>query len=123
MRALLAAALLALTTTTLHAQEIETGTGVLCDTADQVRDFFAAYHDGDDVGAKLQQVNDHYTPNACAFVSVAYIQGTELATLTVEAGRLHIVEILVVGAQIGGQWLSVTPAPQVTAVLEKLEGA
>lgn len=105
-------------TLTVHAQEVQIGTGILCDTKAQAEQFVAFVNELKDNDAALQQVNDEAKQaNACAVATVAYIVLGEAGTVQSKDGLLSIVSILVVGAPVNGRWQQVQPAPQFTLLI------
>lgn len=77
------------------AQEIELGTGLICDTSNQV-ERVAMLLDGDPENA-VGAVNAEDNSTACAIASIAYVRGREAETVRNKAGTYQIVKILVVG--------------------------
>jgi hypothetical protein len=101
-----------------HAQQIQVGTGVLCDTKAQAEHFVAFFNESKSNDAALQQVNDEANQtNACAIDTVAYVVVEEVGKVQSKDGLLSIVSILVVGAHVNGSWIQVQPVPQFTLLL------
>jgi len=79
-----------------RAHKIEVGTGIFCDTQQQVERFVALF-DGD-TRAAMNAVNaEANDPTACIAGTVAFIRGPEFVTVRNTSGAYHIVRILVVG--------------------------
>jgi hypothetical protein len=78
------------------AQEIETGTGLICDTEAQVARYLELY-DGD-VHAAVTAVNvEAADTTACGVATVAYMRVEDKARVDNKNGSHQITEILVVG--------------------------
>jgi hypothetical protein len=76
--------------------EIETGSGVICDTREQAQ--HVALLLDDDAQAAIGTVNaEAHNATACALATVAYVRGAKAATARSKAGTFEIVEVLVVG--------------------------
>lgn len=93
-------------------QEVQQGTGLVCDTKEQVIQYARAY--AGDVQKALAVVNAN-DPNACAIVTIAFIRGSEVAKMQDTLGTILIVEVMVVGAQLNGEWRKTRPTPQFIA--------
>jgi hypothetical protein len=80
------------------AHEIETGSGVICDTREQAQRL--AFLLEDDAQAAIRTVNaEADDANACALATVAYVRGAKAGTARSKAGTFEIVEVLVVGVE------------------------
>jgi len=101
-----------------RAHEIETGTGVVCDTRGQAERLAVLLEQ--DAQAAVMAVNaEARDPSACAIASVAYVRGAKAGTARSKAGTFEIVEILVVGV---GTKAGMRPAnPAVYFTLFKVE--
>jgi len=78
------------------AHDIETGTGVICDTREQAQRLAALLEE--DAQAAIRTVNaEAHDPTACALATVAYVRGAKAGTASSKAGTFEIVEVLVVG--------------------------
>jgi hypothetical protein len=94
--ALCVAALLSMSSIPSRAQTIEVGTGVFCDTQQQMERYVAVL-DGD-MRTALNIVNaEENDPNACVFGTIAFIRSTETATARTRSATYQIVKVLVVG--------------------------
>jgi hypothetical protein len=92
-----------------QAHEIEYGTGLVCDTRQQAEQL-VAHLDGD-VGVALSAVNaGEHNPNACGVIAVAFVRGSELATVRSKDATFRILRILVVGVGTPTGFKSVVPA-------------
>jgi hypothetical protein len=92
------ALLLLLLAAPVGAHEIETGSGVICDTREQAQRLaFLLDHDAQ---AAIRTVNaEAHDVNACALATVAYVRGAKAGTARSKAGTFEIVEVLVVGVE------------------------
>jgi hypothetical protein len=80
------------------AHEIETGSGVICDTREQAQRLALLLDD--DAQAAIRTVNaESHDANACALATVAYVRGAKAGTARSKAGTFEIVEVLVVGVE------------------------
>jgi hypothetical protein len=80
------------------AHEIETGSGVICDTREQAQRLALLLDD--DAQAAIRTVNAEVRDaNACALATVAYVRGAKAGTARSKAGTFEIVEVLVVGVE------------------------
>jgi|SRR5215471_4428548 len=62
-----------------HAQEIEVGSSLICDTEEQAERFIALYNG--DKRATITAVNaEMHDPTACGLATTAYVRGPQLAT-------------------------------------------
>jgi hypothetical protein len=79
-----------------RADEIETSTGVICNTQQQM-ERFVALNDADPQSA-IRAVNDEvHDPTACAVASLAFVRGGNPVTVRKKDATFQIVPILVVG--------------------------
>jgi hypothetical protein len=93
MHAVLLSALLCFSA---RAQEVEVGTGIVCDTQKQM-DRFVVLFDGDAKAAVKAVNTEAGDPNACVFGTIAYIRGPDIATARTQNATFQIVQVLVVG--------------------------
>ena len=94
--ALLALPLLMLLDLPARADEVQVGTGPVCDTQQQA-ERFAALYDGDAQTA-ISTVNaEVHDETACGIVTMAYMPGPPLATARHWNLTFQIVQVLVVG--------------------------
>jgi hypothetical protein len=108
--ALLVLPLLAFLGSPAQAQEVEVGTGLVCDTQEQVERFIALY-DGDALSTAKSVNAAEHNPTACAVSTMAYVRGRQLATARNKDTAFQIVPILVLGVVTEAGVESVTPAP------------
>jgi hypothetical protein len=82
--------------TPAQATKLEVGSGVFCDTQQQMERFVALL-DGDQ-GAAIKAVNaEEHNPTACGTATIAYVRGPQIATARTKAGTFNIVRVLVIG--------------------------
>ena len=106
---LLALPLLTFLGSPAQAQEVEVGTGLVCDTQEQVERFIALY-DGD-AQSTVNSVNAaEHNPTACGVTTMAYVRGRQLATARSKDTAFQIVPILVLGVVTEAGVESVTPS-------------
>jgi hypothetical protein len=80
------------------AHEIETGSGVICDTPEQAQRLALLLDD--DAQAAIGTVNaEAHDATACALATVAYVRGAKAGTARSKVGTFEIVEVLVVGVE------------------------
>jgi hypothetical protein len=95
--------------------EAEIGTGLVCDTQEQVELFISLY-DGDPQDA-VKKVNDaERNPTACAVATMAYVRGRTLATAHHNDSAFQIIPILVLGLITESGVESVTPGAFFSAI-------
>jgi len=92
----------------LEAHEIETGSGVICDTREQAQRLAVLIDD--DAQAAIRTVNAEAHNAACALATVAYVRGAKAGTARSKAGTFEIVEVLVVGVGTGRGLQQASPA-------------
>jgi hypothetical protein len=103
------------TTAPQGSREAEIGTGLVCDTQEQVERFISLY-DGDTAGT-VEKVNDaEGNPTACGVATMAYVRGRTLGTARHKDTAFHIVPILVLGVVTESGVASVTPAEFFSAI-------
>lgn len=119
MRYIFMAVLIALFATSVRAQDVVLGAGVVCDTPAQLEQLYA---DKGDIEARLKLVNGNIRPLPCAFVHVAFVKGEEIKKLTIDEGFVHVTRVTVVGYHNGTGWVKIEMAEQYIAILEKAEG-
>jgi hypothetical protein len=82
----------------VRAHEIETGSGVICDTREQAQRLALLLDE--DAQAAIRTVNaEAHGATACALATVAYVRGAKAGTTRSKAGAFEIVEVLVVGVE------------------------
>jgi hypothetical protein len=103
------------------SREAEIGTGLVCDTQEQV-ERFVSFYDGDIPGA-VKKVNDaEGNPTACGVATMAYLRGRTLGTARHKDSVFHIIPILVLGVVTESGVESVTPSAFFSAIeIEEIE--
>jgi hypothetical protein len=92
-----------------QADEIETSTGVICNTQRQI-ERFVALNDADPQSA-IRAVNaEEQDPTACAVASLAFVRGGRPVTVRKKDATFQIVPILVVGVVTPDGVRGVVPA-------------
>jgi hypothetical protein len=81
-----------------QAHDIETGTGVICDTREQAQRVATLLDEDAQVAIRTVNAEQH-DPTACAVATVAYVRGAKAGTARSKAGTFEIVEVLVVGVE------------------------
>jgi plastocyanin len=99
------------TTKALNSKTLDTeyDTGVICDTQKQA-ERLAMLLDGNEHTAIAMVNAEEHDPRACAVETVAFVRGASLATARSSADTFAVVEILVVGVDLGSGFQSVAPA-------------
>jgi hypothetical protein len=91
------------------ALDTEYDTGVICATQKQAERLAMLLED--DERTAIARVNaEERDPSACAVESVAFVRGASLATARSGADTFAVVEILVVGVDLGNGFQSVAPS-------------
>jgi hypothetical protein len=93
-----------------HAQEVEVGASLVCDTQEQAERFVALY-DGDAQSTAGRVNSAEHDPTACAVSTMAYVRGPQLARVRNKDATFQIVRILVLGVVTETGVEPVTPAP------------
>lgn len=105
-----------------RAHEVETGTGVICDTREQAQRLALILDE--DAQAAIRTVNSEARdPTACALATVAYVRGAKAGTTRSKAGTFEIVEVLVVGVDTRRGLRSASPAVNFTLFKIEERGA
>jgi len=90
-----------------RAHDIEYDTGAICDTQNQAQRLAMLL---DDDAHAIAMVNaEAGNPSACAVETVAFVRGASLATVRSKAEAFAVIEILVVGVDLGSGLSSVAP--------------
>jgi hypothetical protein len=100
------------------AQEVSQGTGVLCDTKQQIERFVSLEANS----VALQTINADEQKTVCAVVEVQYVRGISLGKLRNTKGTFEAAEILILAANSGG-WHRIPPEIQYTIFAVVEEGA
>jgi hypothetical protein len=91
-----------------YADDVQVGTGLVCDTQQQA-ERFAALYDGDTAIA-IRTVNaEEDDPTACGLVTMAYMAGPPLSIARTKDLTFHIIEVLVIGVPAENGIRSVEP--------------
>ena len=91
------------------AHKIEVGSGVFCDTQQQIERFVALF-DGNAETAMNAVNAEENDPTACIAGTIAYIRGPEVTTATSKTATFQIVRVLVVGILTEAGFRSAVPA-------------
>jgi hypothetical protein len=88
------------------AQEAHDGTGLVCDTAEQVEQFLALSKTENDLSAVIEAVNTAAgNPQACGLAKIRFVAEEEVQ----QTGTFKILRVLVVGFNDGEKWFAVEP--------------
>jgi hypothetical protein len=103
----------------LESDQVHVGTGVICDTQDEVTSFVRLMGEHDPGGA-LETVNrQSAAPMACGMATIAFRTGKSLGEVHTDKGAFNILEIEVVAGSVDGNWQVVPNRTQYTAVAVK----
>lgn len=117
-----------------HGQDVEVGTGLICNTAAQIEEYVVAAGEAKSqmgnapareiIAAALAAVNAKHQdePNACGAGSIAYMRGKTVKVIDTPSGPREIAEIIVVGAASSQGVRSLPPTKQFTMFKPKGEG-
>ena len=101
-----------------HAQEVQTGPVMICDTQKQVERFVSLF-DGN-TQTTISAVNaEQKDPNACAIANIAYLRGPQVGMARTRADAFSLVPIIVIGVNTPAGMKSVKPAPFFTLIKVK----
>jgi hypothetical protein len=99
-----------------NSDRIHVGSGVICDTQDEVTSFVRLMSESDASGA-MQRVNrEAATPMACGMATVAFRTGKHIGEVHTDKGTYNIMEIEIVAGSVNGNWQMVPRRTQYTAV-------
>ena len=99
-----------------NSEKVHVGSGVICDTQDEVTSFVRLMSESDPSGA-LQRVNrEASTPMACGMATVAFRAGKHLGEVHTDKGTYNIMEIEIVAGSVNGSWQMVPQRTQYTAI-------
>lgn len=98
------------------AQTPEIGSGIVCDTADQVREVGSLFEkQGND--AAIQAVNQKAGGPACGVLTISFVRGVNQGSITVANREYMVLEIAVIAILVEGQWQRLrAPLVRFTAV-------
>ena len=103
----------------MPAGKIHVGTGVICDTQDEVASFVNLMSERD-AGVALQEVNTKsQQPMACGMATVAFRASKNIGEIHTAKGSFNIVEIEIIAGAVDGSWHIVPNRTQYTAVAVK----
>jgi hypothetical protein len=92
-----------------RAQEVQIGTGPICDTQKQTERLVALLDGG--AASAIKVVNtEEKNPTACVVATVAYMEGPQLVVAHNKAGAYRIVKVLVIGLNTPAGVLPTAPA-------------
>lgn len=97
-----------------QAHELTEGTGVVCDTVEQIERFASL----DATHEAIKTVNAGQ--NVCVMATVSYYRGRDLNRVRSSEHSWQVVEILVVAFVVRGQWATITP-PSIQYTLFQVE--
>jgi hypothetical protein len=90
------------------AYDVEYDTSAICDTQSQAKRLAMLFHD--DEQTAIATVNaEAGNPSACAVETVAFVRGASPAVVRSKDDAIAVVEILVVGVDLGSGFSSVAP--------------
>ena len=92
-----------------RAQEVEIGTGIVCDTQKQMERFVTLYHGEADAAVKAVNAEED-DPSACVVGTLAYVRGPDVATARTPDATFQIVRVLVVGILTEAGFQATVPA-------------
>src|SRR5262249_58086651 len=95
------------------AQEIKTGSGVICHRAEQAERYVALFN-GNAKETLLQVNTEAKSDTACSVVTVAYLRGNDVSKAANNGGTFSVVRILIVGIMTAQGIQSVQPFVQFT---------
>jgi hypothetical protein len=95
------------------AQEVQVGTGPICDTQKQTERLVGLLDSGAEAAIKLVNAEEK-DPTACVVATVAYVEGPQLAVIHKKAGSYRIVKVLVIGLHTPAGVAAVAPAAYFT---------
>jgi hypothetical protein len=91
-----------------RAYDIEYDTGTICDTQKQAERLAMLLDDNERTAIGMVNAEER-NPSACAVETVAFVRGASLATVRSKADAFAVVEILVVGVDIGSGFRNIEP--------------
>jgi hypothetical protein len=101
----------------VHAQQLVTAQGLICDEAKEVERFISLFQKGDDGNAIARRVNSEVgKPNACGFAQIAFYEGDEVSKVRGVSGPARIVKVTIVAVNLGHGWQPVSDYEQYAAI-------
>ena len=105
-------------------KSLEIGTGLVCNSAQQVERYLTLHSNNRSPDAAIAVVNtEAHDSNACMLAAIAFVRGEALGTVPAPGGVMRIVKVTIIAAQTPGGWARVDHLVQYTAIFEKLEEA
>ena len=95
------------------AQEIQVGTGPICDTQKQTERLVTLLDGGAEAAIKVVNAEEN-DPTACVVATVAFLRGPQIATARGKAGTYQIIKVLVLGLHTAHGVLMTAPASYFT---------
>jgi hypothetical protein len=96
------------------------GVGMICNTADQAKQFLRLRAKGADLRQAMHAVNQQaHQPRACGFAAVAYIRDQTMGTQAVNDKLLQIVRINVIAGYNQSGWHRIAGAVQYAVIEQK----
>jgi hypothetical protein len=93
----------------IETDDVQIGTGLVCDTQQQVKRFVSIY-DGD-IETAVSTVNtEEHDPTACVIAAMAYVPGDPVDTAIHNDKMFHIVPVVVLGVVTAQGLQAITPA-------------
>jgi len=97
--------------------QVRIGTGVICDTQDEVAHFVQLMGEHDPRGAMIAVNRQVANPAACGMATVAFQTGKKIGEVRTSKGAFTILEIEILAGTVDGDWHMMTPTRrQFTAV-------
>ena len=95
------------------AQQVQIGTGPICDTQKQTERLVALLDGGAESAIKVVNAEEN-DPTACVVATVAYVRGPQIAVARAKDGTYQIVKVLVLGLHTPNGILATAPAAYFT---------
>jgi hypothetical protein len=96
---------------------VRIGTGVICDTEDEVAHFVRLMSEHDSRGALIAVNRDVANPAACGMATVAFRTGKKIGEVRTGKGAFTIMKIEILAGTVDGSWHVMTQSrTQYTAV-------
>jgi hypothetical protein len=102
-----------------NAENVQIGTGVICDTQDEATSFVRIMTERD-ANSAIEEINGKSgSPMACGMATVAFHTGKSLGEIRTSKGSFNILEIQIVAGAVDGSWRVVPNRTQYTAIAVK----
>jgi hypothetical protein len=96
-------------TPSAHAQEVQAGTVMICDTQKQVERFVTLFTG--DAATAIRAVNaEEQNPTACALATIAFVRGPQIGTVRSRTDAFEIIPIIALGVRTPAGLQSIAPA-------------